>query len=55
MTGWLKNIWRAPYPAYIASWKTVTVPAAIVFFILSPFEKCSFTLRSDTALVVHLR
>lgn len=32
MTGWLKDIWRAPYPAYIASWKTVTVPAAIIFF-----------------------
>ena len=31
MIGRLKDIWRVPYPAYIASWKTVTVPAAIIF------------------------
>lgn len=31
--GRLKDIWRVPYPAYITSWKTVTVPAAIIFLI----------------------
>ena len=32
--GRLKDIWRVPYPAYITSWKTVAIPAAIIFLIL---------------------
>lgn len=34
----LKQVWRAPYPACIASWKTVVVPAAIIFLILYLLE-----------------
>ena len=54
MTGWLKNIWRAPYPAYIASWKTVTVPAAIVFLILYLLEPFGLSRLESGLLWVSL-
>lgn len=54
MTGWLKDIWRAPYPAYIASWKTVTVPAAIVFLILYLLEPFGLSRLESGLLWVSL-
>ena len=54
MTGWLKNIWRASYPAYIASWKTVTVPADIVFLILYLLEPFGLSRLESGLLWVSL-
>lgn len=54
MTGWLKNIWQASYPAYIASWKTVTVPAAIVFLILYLLEPFGLSRMESGQLWVSL-
>ena len=54
MTGWLKDIWRAPYPAYIASWKTVTVPAAIIFLILYLLEPFGLSQKESGLLWVSL-
>ena len=51
MTGWLKDIWRAPYPAAIASWKVVAVPAAIVFLILYLLEPFGLS-RLESGLLV---
>ena len=34
----LKDLWRAPYPVGIASWKAVVVPAAIIFLVLYLLE-----------------
>ena len=54
MTGRLKDIWRAPYPAVIASWKTVTVPAAIVFLILYLLEPFGLSQKESGLLWVSL-
>ena len=54
MTGRLKDIWRAPYPAYIASWKTVAIPAAIIFLILYLLEPFGLSRLGSGLLWVSL-
>ena len=52
--GRLKDIWRVPYPAYITSWKTVTVPAAIIFLILYLLEPFGLSRLESGLLWVSL-
>lgn len=54
MTGWLKDIWRAPYPAVIASWKVVAVPAVIIFLILYLLEPFGLSRLESGQLWVSL-
>ena len=55
MTGRLKDIWRAPYPAYITSWKTVAVPAAIIFLILYLLEPLWLYVAWLTGMMLSFR
>ena len=54
LIGRLKDIWRVPYPAYITSWKTVTVPAAIIFLILYLLEPFGLSRLESGLLWVSL-
>ena len=54
MIGRLKDMWRAPYPAAIASWKVVTVPAAIIFLILYLLEPFGLSRLESGLLWVSL-
>lgn len=54
MIGRLKDMWRAPYPAAIASWKVVAVPAAIIFLILYLLEPFGLSRLGSGLLWVSL-
>ena len=54
MIGRLKDMWRAPYPAAIASWKVVAVPAAIIFLILYLLEPFGLSRLESGLLWVSL-
>lgn len=54
MSRTLKDLWRAPYPAGIASWKAVVVPAAIVFLVLYLLEPFGLSRMESGKLWVTL-
>lgn len=54
MSRTLKDLWRAPYPVGIASWKAVVVPAAIVFLVLYLLEPFGLSRMESGQLWVAL-